>query len=44
MINSKTKTILILNYYQQELVNTDYVEELCYELDCLYEWREQEQR
>ena len=31
-------------YYQQELSKTDYDEELCYKLECLYEWHEQEQR
>ena len=31
-------------YYQHELSKTDYDEELCYKLECLYEWWEEEQR
>jgi len=43
-LDSETQLHYLNYYYQQELSKTDYDEELCYNLECLYEWWEQEQR
>ena len=43
-LDSDTKFHYLNYYYQQELSKTGYDEELCYKLECLYEWWEQEKR
>ena len=43
-LDSDTKFHYLNYHYQQELSKTGYDEELCYKLECLYEWWEEEQR
>ena len=44
LLDNETLFHYLNYYYQQELNNTDYDEEQCYKLECLYAWWEQEQR
>ena len=43
-LDSESQFHYLNYYYQQELNKTNHDEELCYKLECLYEWWEQEER